>query len=129
MADASSTSATCVAKRRYRARRVNLRRAAQRIRVLDLRGVIQVRTDDHRVGQQGQEVRRANQLTGVRAQGVDLGEEDLVGAAQCLDRHRGRDVHELHERLTVGERENQLSEHPVRAVDEGQSSFSARTTG
>jgi len=80
-----------------------------------------VRTDDHRVGQQGQEVRRANQLTGVRAQGVDLGEEDLVGAAQCLDRHRGRDVHELHERLTVGERENQLSEHPVRAVDEGQS--------
>ena len=101
-------------------RSVDLGRAAQRVGVLYLRGVVEVRAHDDRVGEQREEVRGADHLAGVRTKCVDLGEEDLVGTAQRLDRHRGRDVDEFHQRHAVFDREDQLPEHPVGAVDERQ---------
>jgi hypothetical protein len=45
--------------------------------------------------------------------------EDLVGAEQALDAHRRRHVGQHQQSVQVGQRQDQLAEHAVRAVDEG----------
>ena len=56
----------------------------------------------------------------MRSQDLQVGGEHAVGAEQPLDAHRRRDVRKPKQRVDVDDREDQLTEHPVGAVDEGQ---------
>ncbi|MFK4545105.1 hypothetical protein RKD29_004701 [Streptomyces tendae] len=56
----------------------------------------------------------------VRADGVQLGGEHLVGAEQGLHGQRGGDVGRLVEGVEVGEGHDQHAEHAVGAVEEGE---------
>ena len=99
----------------------DLRCAAQRVGVLDARAVGgAVAGDDCRVGEQPGHVRRGDGLAGVWAQLLQVGGEDAVGGQLALDAHRGRDVGEPQQVVEVGQREDQLTEHAVGAVDEGE---------
>ncbi len=70
--------------------------------------------------QHGGHVGGGGALAGVRADGVQLGLEDLVGAEQRLQREGGGDVGRLVEPVEVGEGHDQHAEHAVGAVEEGE---------
>ena len=70
----------------------HLRGAAHRVRVLDPGRVVLVVPGEARTREHPQHVVGAGALAGVRADGVQLGGEDLVGAEQRLQGQRGGDV-------------------------------------
>ncbi len=101
------------------ARAVDLGGAADRVGVLDPGRVVLVMAGQSRTGEHAQHVVRARALTGVRADGVQLGGEHLVRAEQRLQGEGGGDVGGGVEVLQVGEGHDQHAEHAVRAVEEG----------
>ena len=59
-------------------------------------------------------------LAGVRPQLLQIGGEHPVGAELSLDAHRRGDIGQPEQVVQVGQREHQLAEHAVGAVDERQ---------
>ncbi len=101
---------------------MHLGRAAQRVRVLDagaLEGLPVTRHDPAAV-EHRPEVGCRDGLAGVRAQGLQVLGEDRVGPELGLDAHGRGDVGDAEQTAEVGDRENQLAEHAVGAVDEGE---------
>ena len=99
----------------------DLRCAAHRVRVLDVGAVRPgVRGDDRRVGEQRAHVRGGDGLPGVRTQRLQVGGEHTRGAEHGLDAHRRGDVGCAQQQVEVVAGEQQLAEHAVGAVDEGQ---------
>jgi hypothetical protein len=106
---------------RVAGRSMDLRRAAERVGVLDAVAVgAPVAGDDAGVGEDPPEVLRRGGLAGVGPQGLEVGGEDPVGAELGLDRHGGRDVRRTQDRAEVGDGHHQHAEHAVGAVDEGE---------
>ena len=99
---------------------VDLRRAAQRVGVLDPIVAVAMAGDDRRTGEQRPEVRRAGRLADLRAHADEVGGERPVGAEQRLRRHRPGDVGDAQQHIEVGEGQDEHAEHPVGAVDERQ---------
>ena len=73
--------------------------------------------NDRRTRQHPGDVRRGKGLPGVWSQPLQIVGEDPVGAELALDAHRRRDIGEPEQAVKVGEREHQLTEHSVGAVD------------
>ena len=110
---------------------VHLGGAAQRVRVLHLGGVVDVRGDDRRVAPTGSRD-SARFGAGPRwgTQLMIVGDEDAVGAAQSLDRQRRGQVDRLQERSTVVDgRETSMPSMPSVPLMRARPSFSASSTG
>ena len=114
----------CVAKRAG-----DLRRAAQRIGVLNQSAVDAMGLDDRRAGEQRTQVRCRSGLPRVRPQSLQVGREDRIRAKDRLDAHGGRDVGRLRQRREVVTRKEQHAQHAVGAVDERESFFGAQHNG
>ena len=99
---------------------VDLRAAADRVRVLDPRVVGAMAGDDRRAAEQPAQVGRARGLPGLRAQGDQVLGEGAVGSEQRLGARRGGDVGEAQKRAEIGEGEDQHPEDAVGAVDQRQ---------
>ena len=95
---------------------VHLRRAPERVGILDLMWRIPVRLADRRSGQERAQVRRARGLPRMGTQRLEPLVEGRVGAERGLDRHRCDDVGRPRERLRPGEREHPDREHALRPV-------------
>lgn len=76
---------------------------------------------DGGTGEEPGHVGGGHRLAGVRPQGVQVGGEDPVRAEQRFGAHRGRDVGEPQQGAQIVAREDQHAQHPVGAVDEGES--------
>lgn len=77
----------------------------------------------------GKHVGGRGALARVRADGVQLGREHLVGAEQRLQAQRGGDVGGLVEGVEVGEGHDQHAEHAVGAVEQGEALLLAQLDG
>ena len=99
------------------ARAVNLRRAAQRVRVLHLVAPA-VRLDDRRALDQPNDVRGRLRLSRKRSERLDLRPEADARALERLDREGAGDVRNLREPAGPHERERADRAHELRAVDE-----------
>ena len=99
---------------------VDLRGAAERVGVLH--GVVgrAVAGHDLRAGQQAAEVGRAALLAGMGADGVELGPVGGVGAEQRLDGDGAGHVGGGGQPVEVGQRQAQVGQHPLGAVEERQ---------
>ena len=101
----------------------DLRGAAQRVGVLHPGAGLGSRWLTRGSALSGHElaqVRGRQRLARLRAQRVQVGGEDVVGAEQALDAHRRRDVGDLEQQAQVGDGQDEHAEHAVGAVDEGQ---------
>ena len=79
-----------------------------------------MRCDDARPGQGLAQVGRAGGRSGMRAQCLQVGGERPVGAQERFDAEGRREVGALQQRSKVGDGEDELAEHAVGAVDEGE---------
>ena len=99
-------------------RAVDLRHAAERVRVLDLVGEALVAGLERRVAQEVAELRRDRDLAGVRpGELVGSGEGD-VRAEQRLDAHRRGDARGPGQPVGVGEEQRPDRGHQLGAVEE-----------
>lgn len=103
--------------------------AAHGVRVLDARGVTLVVTGEAGTLQHGEHVGGTGALAGVRADVMQLGGEDLVGAEQRLEGEGRGDVGGLVEGVEVGQGHDQHAEHAVGAVEEGEAFLLAQLDG
>ena len=76
--------------------------------------------DDRGIGEHRSEVRRADRLTRLRTERLELGGERTVGGEQALDGHRRDHVGLLEEALDVGDGEAEHAENGVGAVGDGE---------
>ena len=101
------------------ARAVDLRCAAQRVRVLHLVAPA-VPLDDRRPLEQRPQRRRTPSLPGERPRRLDRRMEALRRALERLQRHRARNVGGAGESIRPDERERGHRGHELRAVDQGE---------
>ena len=99
---------------------VHLRRAPQRVGVLHPGIALAVAGHDCRTGEQAAQVGRADGLSDLRPQRLQIGRERAVRSEQCLDAHRRRHVGEAGDGLEVGDRQREHPEDAVGPVDEGE---------
>ena len=99
----------------------DLRCAAKRVGILD-QGAVRstVARDDRRAGEDPFHVRGRDGLAGLGPQCLQMRREHLVGAEQAFDAHRRGDIGQHQQTVEVGQRQDQLPEHAVGAVDEGE---------
>ena len=98
---------------------MDLRRAAQRVRILDLVAPA-MRLVDRRPFEETDHIRSRVTLARQRAQDVNLRHEARPGALQCLERQRARDVRNLGEPARSHETQRTERSHELRPVDEGE---------
>ena len=100
---------------------MHLRRAAQGVGILHTVELVLAMARHHTGPREhGAEVGRRQALPHLRAELLELGGEDPVGAHLRLDAHCGRDVRRPQQHPQVGDRQHEHPEHPVGAVDESQ---------
>jgi hypothetical protein len=100
---------------------VHLRRAAQRVRVLDPVAVRPAVTGhDRAVRHDRPQVGGRRALARVRAQCLQVVGEHPVGTELRLHAHRGGDVGGAQQPVQIGQRQHQHAEHAVGAVDQRQ---------
>ena len=105
-------------------------RAAQRVGVLHP-GVLGagVRGDDRRPGQGRGDPGRADRLTGLRAQRLQLGGEHPVGAQQRLHRHRRRQIGRVQQHSRSASASTSMPSMPSVPLIRARPSFSAASPG
>ena len=101
-------------------RAVDLRHAAQRVRVLDLVGMAVMAALDARVAQQVAELPGHRDLAGMRASQLVGGGEGHVRAQQRLDGLGGRHTRGPHQAVGVGQEQGADRRHHLGPVQQGQ---------
>ncbi len=99
---------------------VDLRRAAQGVRVLHHPVAHPVAGHDRRPGEEPPQVRCRGRLPRMGTQCHQVGCEGAVGAELALDAHRSSEVSGVQQQFQVGERQHQHAQHAVGAVDQRQ---------
>ena len=107
----------------------DLGRGSQGIRVLHACISVPVGGDDLGTGQDAEHVRGAGRLARVRPQGLQLGQEDLVGPQQRLDAHGGDDVRYGAQPGQVLARQQEHGQHAICAIDKSKPFFDFELDG